>query len=86
MTKRLLLALFATTLLISSGCGMFSKKGERPPKENPAIAADVEETFRRRWMEKRLSELAAQGAEPNAARTQAEKEFSERYGFPVRKK
>jgi hypothetical protein len=85
MTKRLLPVLLALTALLSSGCGLFSKKSDRP-KESSAIAADVEETFRRRWVEKRVTELAAQGTEPTAARTQAENEFRERYGFTPRKK
>lgn len=85
MMKRLSLALLATTVLLSSGCGVFSRKRSEP-KESKAIAADVEETFRRRWVEKRAGELAAQGTEANAARTQAENEFRERYAFETRKK
>ena len=85
MTHRLLLPLLATTLLLNTGCGMFSKKSSRP-KENPLIAGEVEETFRRRWLEKRTAELAAQGTEATTARAKAEAEFGERYAFPTRKK
>lgn len=83
MTTRLLPALLVLCLL-TSGC-LFSRKSDRP-KESPLIAGEVEETFHRRWIEKRVGELAAQGVEPNAARTQAETEFRERYTFPSRNK
>lgn len=84
MIPRLLLPLLALSLLCLTGCGLFSKKG-KGPKESSAIAADVEETFRRRWVDKRVGELAAQGIEAGAARTQAEGEFREKYGFATRK-
>ena len=84
MTKRLLLVLLASLAVCSSGCTLF-RKSDRP-KESSAIASEVEESFRRRWMEKRLGELTAQGVEPGAARTQAEAEFRERYGFTVDRK
>lgn len=79
MTKPLLLTLGLVTLALSSGC-LFSKKAKRP-KESTAISADVEESFRRRWVDKRLGELSAQGVAADAARTQAEAEFRERYGY-----
>jgi hypothetical protein len=85
MTHRLLPALLCCTLLFTAGCGMFSRKNDRP-KESSAIAADVEETFRRRWMEKRVSELAAQGIDANAATAQAESEFRTKFGFAPRRK
>lgn len=79
MTKVLLLTLGLVTIALSSGC-VFSKKAHRA-KESSAISADVEESFRKRWVEKRSGELAAQGAQADAARTQAEGEFRERYAF-----
>lgn len=79
MTKTLLLSVVCTALMFSTGC-LFSKKSGRP-KESSAIAADVEETFRQRWMEKRVAELTAQGTAAEAARTQAQTEFREKYGF-----
>lgn len=85
MIKRLFPALLLASALLATGCGMFSKKSNQP-KESSAIAGDVEETFRRRWIEKRTGELTAQGLEANAARRQAEAEFNERYAFPARKK
>lgn len=85
MTKRLLPVLLASTVLLSTGCGLFSRKSGQP-KESSAIAADVEETFRRRWVDKRVADLIAQGTEANAARVQAENEFRARYGFTPRKK
>jgi hypothetical protein len=85
MTKPLLLTGTLTALALASGCGTFSKKSGRV-KENPAIATEVEETFRRRWMDKRVGELTAQGVAADAARTQADAEFREKYSFDRREK
>lgn len=79
MTKHLLLFVLATSTLLSSGC-VFSKKTPRV-KESSAISAEVEESFRQRWVDKRVAELTAQGTAADAARTQAETEFRERFGF-----
>lgn len=79
MIKAFSFTLCLTTLCCSSGC-LFSKKANRP-KESSAISADVEESFRRRWLDKRASELAAEGIAADVARTRAESEFRERYGF-----
>jgi len=79
MIKALLFSLSIATLCCSSGC-LFSKKSGRP-KESSTISADVEENFRRRWVEKRASELAAQGVAADAAQVRAESEFRERYSF-----
>jgi len=76
-------ALVASVCLLATGCSAFSKKtGEpRAPKESSAISADVEQSFRKRWVEKRRGELAAQGIAAEAAVAQAEREFAERYDF-----
>ena len=79
MTKPFLLSLLATALVLSSGC-LFSKKSGRA-KESSAIASEVEETFRKRWVDKRMADLAATGVTPEAARAQAEREFREKFGF-----
>lgn len=79
MFKHLPPAVLALLVAFTPGC-FFSKK-KPAAKENAAIAADVEESFRRRWLDKRVAELAAQGTAAVAARTQAEAEFRERYGF-----
>lgn len=86
MTKRLLLSVVVATLVLSTGCNLFSKKSGRSKGESGAIASDVEETFHRRWMEKRLAELTAQGVAAENARTQAETEFREKFGFNQPKK
>lgn len=77
MTKLLLLS--CLTLALAPGC-MFSKKTAMP-KESSAIASEVEESFRKRWTERRAAELVAQGTAADAARSQAEGEFRERYEF-----
>lgn len=79
MIKAFLCSACIAALCCSSGC-LFSKKANRP-KETSAIAADVEESFRKRWVEKRAAELATSGTTPDAARVQAEGEFRERYEF-----
>lgn len=79
MTKPLLLLALAVLALQASGC-IFSKK-PKTAKENTAIAADVEESFRRRWVEKRTAEIIAKGTAADAAKTQADAEFRERFGF-----
>ena len=79
MTKALLLTASLATLFLSSGC-FFTKKANRP-KESSAISADVEESFRRRWVDKRTAELTVQGANGETARRQAETEFRERFGY-----
>jgi hypothetical protein len=76
-------ALFLTVLVVfaagSAGCSLF-RKGERA-KESSSIARDVEETFRKRWVEKRAAEIVAQGVTADTARTQAENEFREQFAF-----
>lgn len=76
-------ALFFTVLVVfaagSAGCSLF-KKNDRA-KESSAIARDVEETFRRRWIEKRAAELVAQGTAADPARVQAGNEFREQFPF-----
>jgi hypothetical protein len=79
MIKPLILATLVAALTLTTGC-FFSKKPGRK-KESSAIATEVEESFRRRWLEKRVSELAAQGVAAEVARPQAEQEFRDRYGF-----
>lgn len=78
MKHRSFLLLFAS-ILVFSGCSHFKK--DRKPKENPAIAADTDENFHRRFVEKRSAELVAQGGLATAAQVQAEEEFKARYGY-----
>lgn len=67
----------ALTLL--TGCSHFKKS--QKPKENPAIAADTDENFRQRFVDKRAADLVAQGVSADAARGQATEEFKARYGY-----
>jgi len=84
MIKPLIFAALVAALTLSTGC-LFSKKTGRT-KESSAIATEVEESFRRRWLDKRVGELTAQGIAAEAARAQADQEFRDRYGFNQRKK
>ena len=62
-----------------SGCHFFSKN--KKPKENPAIATEVEMGFKQRWLAKREADLTAKGSTAEAARQQALAEFNEQYKF-----
>ncbi len=84
MTKLSLLTAAVLLLTLSTGC-LFSKKNDRP-KESSAIASENEETLRKRWVDKRMTELAAQGIAAEAARPQAEREFREKFGFSEAKR
>jgi hypothetical protein len=77
--KRPLIFFLIVTSLLSSGC--WHRKKNRKPKETTAIATDVEEGFRQRWMEKRTAELVAQGQRVDIARQQAIDEFKARYTY-----
>ncbi|MDO8543680.1 MAG: hypothetical protein Q7S40_24835 [Opitutaceae bacterium] len=79
MIRRLILSALATAMVLTTGCNMFRKS--KKPKESSAISSEIEENFRRRWVEKRAGELAGQGVAADAARSQAESEFRERYNF-----
>lgn len=75
----LLTAILAAVVVATSGCSFFRKPNR--PKESSAISAEVEATFRQRWMDKRLAELKAQGVAEDAAKAQAESEFQARFQF-----
>jgi hypothetical protein len=79
MTKRLTLFCLAIAMVFSTGC-FFSRKSAKP-KDSSAWAGEVEETFKRRWIDKRITELTAQGIGPEPARTQAAREFDEKFAF-----
>jgi hypothetical protein len=81
MTQRLLLSCIAAALLTTTGCSLFSKKSDKAPKDNGAISSEVEESLRRRWVEKRTSELVAAGVTADAARNQAAQEFRDKFEY-----
>lgn len=79
MKRSLLLSLALLTAFCASGCHFWNKKPK--PKADPAIAADVEEGFKVRWIERRAAELTAKGVNAEVARQQADAEFRERFGY-----
>ena len=80
MTKRLFLsALLVVSAALAGGCSMFKKSSA--PKENPSIAGQTEDSLKQRWIERRASELVAQGVAAEAARTQAAEEFRTKYAY-----
>jgi hypothetical protein len=80
--KRLAHFALAGALIAGSGCHMFSsKKNPAAPKESKTVAADVEKDFMRRWIDKRTSDLEAQGKAPDAAHAQAVAEFKTTFSY-----
>ena len=80
--KRLVPLTLAAALFANSGCHLFSKKrNPAAPKESKTVATDVEKDFMKRWIDKRVAELAAKGVAPDAARDQAVAEFKVKYSF-----
>lgn len=79
MIRRPLLLTVVMLLPVCSGC-MFWRKSEKP-KESTAIAADVEASFRQRWLDKRAAEIVAQGENAEFARGQAAREFAEKFEY-----
>lgn len=77
---RTLIAALAATTLCLTGCSYFSK-GPKKPKESKAIASQVEEEFKQRWIEKRAAELMTRGVSPDIARGQAIEEFRLNYSY-----
>jgi hypothetical protein len=75
--KRSLIFLLLLSPVLVAGCKHNAKK----PKENPAIASEIEEGFKQRWVEKRAADLMALGLRPDLARQQAIDEFRDRFGY-----
>jgi hypothetical protein len=75
--KRPLLFTLLVLVTLSTGCFHNRKK----PKESTAIASEVEENLKQRFIEKRSAELVAQGLRPDLARQQAIDEFRDRFGY-----
>jgi hypothetical protein len=59
MTQRHLLILLAASTLLWSGCILGQRKNRT--KEGSEISAEVEESFQRRWVDQRVTQLTAQG-------------------------
>ena len=78
MFKPLLLTCLA--LVLCTGC-IFSKRSRA--RENTTITGEVQETFRKRWVDRRTAELVAQGTAAEAARAQAERDFVAAYNLPT---
>lgn len=80
--KRIVTLALAAVLLANSGCHLFSKK-KKPaaPVDGPNVAIDVEKDFMHRWIDKRTSDLVAQGTPAAAARVQAVAEFKAKFNY-----
>lgn len=84
LKSTILLCTAALVVTAASGCNLFRKS--KKPKENPAIASQLEADFQQRWVEHRTSELVAGGTDAAAARPQAEREFAERFPHLLQRK
>lgn len=78
MKRRHVFAIFAL-LALFSGCS-HAKKAERAKKNLP-IAADTDQSFFHRFVDRRIGELVAQGVPAETARAQAVEEFKVRYNY-----
>lgn len=79
MKRLILITLVALSSVGASGCHFWKKNSK--PKENTAIASDVAEGFRLRFVDRRVAELVAKGVDATAARDQANSEFRQQYGY-----
>jgi hypothetical protein len=79
--KRIFIFALVLGSLLFSGCWHWKWKRSPKPKEITAIATDVEDNFRQRWMEKRTGELVQQGMRIDIARQQAIDEFQAKYPY-----
>ena len=79
MTTRFPLFILAAALaVVGTACHSTKTKA---PKESPNVAIEVEAGFKQRWIDKRVAELTAAGADATVARQQAEKDFSAAYSY-----
>lgn len=87
--KRLLVCLCAAAVLGLCGCSHIpfigkkktSKAVGKTEKMNPHVATQVQLDFQKRWVDKRMNDLVAQGLTTSAARAQAQAEFDQKYSF-----
>ncbi len=74
--KSCCLLVLLSLVLATTGCF------NRAPKPNPNMAAELEETFKQRWIAKRMSEIQAAGLnDPRQARIQATEEFRKKFEY-----
>jgi len=78
--KRVLPFVLLVPLALAAGCKSNPNKPKKP-KENPAMASEIEDSFKQRWVEKRANELMGLGLRPDLARQQALEEFKVRYQY-----
>jgi hypothetical protein len=84
--KRLFPFTAAAFVLLCAGCALwpFGNKKPRPkqdPNANPLVSTQAELEFRQRWVDKRASDLVAEGMLPDAAHAQALAEFRVKFSY-----
>lgn len=79
MITRILIASLAALLAFSSvSC---RSRGRSKEKISSTPAAEMEASFKQRWVEKRVAELTATGLGPEMSREKAIVEFETQYGY-----
>lgn len=78
MSAKTRCALLSIVLLLPvlAGCVGFRKKAE-----DKSVTTQVEENFKRRWVEKRIAEITGQGVAQDEARQRALVEFRDKYEY-----
>lgn len=80
MMFRVALSLLLASLAVSSSGCLFWKK--KPHAAKPSYqCADLEASFKVRWLEKRTSELTAEGKTAAEAAARAEQEFAQQFAY-----
>jgi hypothetical protein len=77
MTKRILLSLLAVSFVLAGTACRSHKKDSITNKP----AAEMEASFKQRWVDKRVNELVASGIAADAAREKANREFNAQFEF-----
>jgi hypothetical protein len=89
MKRPLIVFAAALALALGAGCSFVphfpfighktSSSAPKPPKEDSHVATQSEADFKQRWVDKRASELVAQGLAPDTAKAQAVAEFDQKF-------
>ena len=79
MSTRILLA--TLTLVLAFGTSACRSRHASKEAIGNAPAAEMEASFKQRWIDKRVAELSATGVAAPDALIQASKEFDERFNF-----
>lgn len=81
MTSRILIALLAIACAFAgTACHHRTSKAKKDGITNTPVA-ELESSFKQRWIEKRTAELVNSGVAADAAKLKAEEEFKDQYAY-----